>query len=175
MSYNSEFRTPLYKSDSPIQTQMSSKLRKFGISFPSKSPHTRQEFKEECDINTLMARYMRTGELPHVNLMSPEYFDSPGVDFHTHMNAVAQAKSLFAQLPSHVRNRFYNDPGQFIDFCSNPSNRVELAQMGLLSPEATRSALNPTPPSAPSAKAPPAPPAPPSVAPPAPPSPEGGA
>lgn len=158
MSYQPSNRTPLTSFNSnSFQSFFSDKPRSHALTFPPQSKHTRQEFKEECDINTLMARYMRTGELPHVNLIAPQYFEAAGVDFQTHMLAVAQAKSLFAQLPSEIRNRFYNDPGQFVDFCSEPSNRVELAHMGLLSPEATRSVLNPTPPLATAPKAAPAP------------------
>jgi len=159
MSYQPNNRTPLLPSKSHVISAYSSKPRSHSIIFPEISPFTRQEFKDECDINTLMARYIRTNEMPHVNILAPQYFDAAGVDFHTHMNAVAEAKSLFAQLPSSVRNRFRNDPGHFIDFCSDPGNRKEMAEMGLLSPSATREALRPSPPSAPPASAPPAPPA----------------
>jgi len=155
MSYSPSSRTPLI-SPSYFRSQYS-RISPVPISFPDVSPHTRQEFASECDINTLMARYIRTGGLPHVNLLAPQYFDAAGVDFHSQMNAVAEAKSLFAQLPSAVRNRFRNDPGHFIDFCSDPANRREMAEMGLLSPEATRKALTPAPPTAPTPKAPPAP------------------
>jgi len=147
MSYQPTNRTILTSLNSNhLQSNFSSKSLNHSLSFPSKSPHTRQEFKAESDINTIMARYIRTGELPHVNTIAPQYFEASGVDFQTHMQAIAEAKSLFAQLPSAIRNRFYNDPGQFVDFCSEPANRTELAHMGLLSPEATRSVLYPEPP-----------------------------
>jgi len=148
MSYQPSNRTKLFPSSSPITSQFSIKPR-VSLSFPDRSPFTRQEFKDESDINTIMGRYLRTGELPHVNLIAPQYFDSDGVDFQSHMEVIAQAKTLFAQLPSAIRSSFYNDPAHFVDYCSNPDNRVSLAQMGLLSPSATREALNPTPPTAP--------------------------
>lgn len=158
MSYQPSNRTTLYSHNpSNLQTHTTSKQLDFSIKFPPTSKHTRQEFKAECDINTIMGKYMRTGELPHVNLVAPQYFDASGVDFQTHMNAIAEAKSLFAQLPSAIRNRFYNDPGQFVDFCSEPANRTEMAQMGLLSPDVTRSILNPIPPTATTSKTAPAP------------------
>lgn len=158
MSYQPNNRTILFSHNPPnLQSHTSAKQLNFSISFPKTSKHTRQEFKAECDINTIMGKYMRTGELPHVNLVAPQYFDASGVDFQTHMNAIAEAKSLFAQLPSSVRNRFYNDPGQFVDFCSEPANRTEMAQMGLLSPDVARSILNPPPPTATTSKTAPAP------------------
>lgn len=143
MSIQSNNRTKLISPKNSITQLQHSIKQKHSLKFPLNSPHTRQEFKEESDINTIMSRYMRTGELPHVNSVAPQYFDASGIDFQTHMEAVASAKSLFAQLPSHVRARFFNDPGQFIDFCGEEGNRSELAHMGLLSPEATRKALTP--------------------------------
>jgi phage internal scaffolding protein len=62
------------------------------------------------------------------------------------MNFIAEAQSMFNDLPSSIRDRFANDPGTFLDFCSNDVNRKELAQMGLLSPEATSEALSMPPP-----------------------------
>jgi len=157
MSIQLSNRTKLISPKNSITQLQHSIKQKQSIAFPINSPHTRQEFKDESDINTIMSRYLRTGELPHVNLLAPQYFDASGIDFQTHMSAVADAKSLFAELPSHIRSRFYNDPGRFIDFCGDESNRTELAHMGLLSPEATRKALTPAPPTAPTPKAPPAP------------------
>lgn len=114
------------------------------ISFAANSPYTRQEFKDECDINTIMARYQHTGELPHINLSTPQFLDvSSSLQFQDSMNYVAEAQSMFAELPSTIRDRFRNDPGLFLEFCSNEVNRKELAHMGLLTPEATQEALYP--------------------------------
>jgi len=159
MSINLSLRTNLFTSPNPTLQLPNSIKSKFSLSFPLNSPHTRQEFRDESDINTIMARYLRTGELPHVNTIAPQYFDAAGIDFQTHMQSIADAKSLFAQLPSSVRFRFANDPGLFIDFCGDESNRPELARMGLLSPDAARKALHPTPPKPASAAPPTAPPA----------------
>lgn len=122
------------------------------LSFSAVSPFTRQEFKDECDINVIMRRYQSTGELPHLNLGSAQFLDvSASLQFQDSMNFVAEAQSMFNELPSAIRDRFYNDPGQFLDFCSNEANRVELARMGLLSPEATSAALSPSSPTSPTA------------------------
>jgi len=134
MSYNPENPT----STNPTFASAYSAKNRLAISFPENSPHTKQEFKAEADINTIMARYNRTGELPQINLVAPQYLDVTGMDFHAHMNAIREAQNLFDSLPSQVRNRFQNDPGSFIDFCGDPDNRPELAKMGLLSTEATK-------------------------------------
>lgn len=131
-------------------------------SFPAESRFTRQEFKDECDINSIMRRYQSTGELPHLNLGTAQFLDvSSSLVFQESMNFIAEAQSMFNDLPSAIRDRFHNDPSQFLEFCSNGDNRKELAQMGLLSPEATLEALSPSPPTTPTASAPPASAAPP--------------
>ncbi|AXH75311.1 MAG: internal scaffolding protein [Microviridae sp.] len=131
---SSKYNTPrpISISQPLIKSNYSPKL-KVSISFQQNSPFTKQSFKDECDINLLMARYMRTGELPNINERAPEYLDTTtGYDFQAAMQLVAEANSLFQDLPSRIRNRFQNDPAAFLDFCSDENNRPELAAMGLL-------------------------------------------
>lgn len=97
---------------------------------------TKQSFKDECDINRIMARYQSTGELPNLNNVEPQYLDCSEFDFQNHQNFIAGAFSMFNELPSGIRSRFENDPGKFLDFCSQEKNRPELAEMGLLRPNA---------------------------------------
>jgi len=122
---------------------------KVGITFPENSKVTKQEFKEESDINTIMAQYQRTGDLPHINEVAPQYLDATGHDFRTHMEFVAGAKELFGEMSSDIRSRFDNNPAKFLDFTSDPLNRVEMARMGLLSLDAQKAILNPPSPPAP--------------------------
>lgn len=103
------------------------------ISFPEQG-RTKQSFKDECDVNRIMSHYLATGEIPNLNEVAPQYLDVSGMDFQTHQNFIVGAREVFMELPSSLRNRFSNDPAQFLDFCSNPSNRAEMAQMGLLRP-----------------------------------------
>lgn len=144
MSYNPETPTNLAIDETPFRSAYGPKL-KTPITFPKNSSWTKQEFKAESDINTIMAQYQRTGELPKLNEVAPQYLDVTGMDFHTHMQQIREAQELFDQLPSSLRNRFQNDPGAFIDFTSDENNRPELARMGLLSTEATRAILAPSP------------------------------
>jgi len=96
---------------------------------------TKQSFRNECNINTLMAKYYNTGEMPVLNLQAPQYLDTTGVDYQEAMQFVAGANSLFQELPSSIRNRFQNDPAQFLDFTSRKENIPEMEQMGLLRPD----------------------------------------
>lgn len=95
---------------------------------------THQSFAEECDINTIVRRFGVTGELPDVRM--PTYGDFIEVtDFQSAMNAVVAARESFDLLPANVRAEFRNDPGLFVDFCSDEKNAERMAQMGLLSEE----------------------------------------
>lgn len=145
MSYNPEHRTQLLDiKKSPFLGAYSPKL-KITLSFPTNSPHTRQEFKEECDINNIMAQYMTTGEFFHINETAPQYLDCTGEDFRASMDYIAGAFSMFEELPASVRMQFDNDPAEFLDFCSQEKNRPELAAMGLLSDEAVQRMASPQP------------------------------
>jgi len=132
MSYQPNKPRPISTQQPLILSTYSPKSR-FTISFPENSPHTKQEFREECDINTIMKRYELTGELPNIAQAAPQYLDvSSASQFQESMEFVAGAKTLFGEMPSSIRNRFDNDPYQFLDFCSQEKNRPELAEMGLL-------------------------------------------
>lgn len=102
------------------------------LKFPRDSRWTKQSFKEECDINTIMARYQSTGEMPVLNQVAPQYLDATGFDFQAMQDKVVEARSLFASLPSLLRNRFANDPAQFLAYVADSSNHEEMRKLGLL-------------------------------------------
>ena len=59
-----------------------------------------QQFRDEADINIIMERFGRTGELIAPARM-PQYGDFNGVtDYHTAMNAVIEAQASFDGLPA---------------------------------------------------------------------------
>lgn len=95
---------------------------------------TQQNFKDECDINVIMERFGKTGQVP-ANMRIPTYEDFTGVsDFHSAMNAVREASENFMELPAKVRARFDNDPQLFLEFVSNDANRSEAEALGLVPP-----------------------------------------
>ncbi len=102
---------------------------------------TKQSFKEECDINTILKRFNVTGQLL-VGPLQPQYGDFSGVyDYQTALNAVIAAQDSFNALPAMLRNRFANDPAAFVDFCSDESNREEMIRLGLVIEKATQVAV----------------------------------
>ncbi len=107
------------------------------LHFPEKG-RTKQAMKAECDINNIMAKFQKTGTIEFVNKREPQYGDCTGLEFQSAMETVANARELFADMPSSIRRRFDNEPSQFLDFIQDPSNREEAIKMGLIKTEALR-------------------------------------
>lgn len=95
---------------------------------------TQQQFRDECDINTIAEKYGLTGEMPTVT--DPIYYgDFTGVfDYQTAMNQVVDAQRAFMTLPAKVRSRFDNDPQNLLTFLQDPENRREAEFLGILEP-----------------------------------------
>lgn len=97
---------------------------------------TRQEFAEECDINTIMERYEASGAITHVNTSNPVYMDVTELpDLRGAMDAMREASLAFYSLPAKVRREFDNDPQAFVDFAQAPENLEQMRTWGL-APEA---------------------------------------
>lgn len=98
---------------------------------------TKQSFRDECDINRIMARYQNTGVLEFVQKREARYADVSAVDYQEACNLVAGAQSMFHELPSALRARFDNDPAQLLAFLDNPSNLQEAIELGIVNPPAS--------------------------------------
>lgn len=97
---------------------------------------TKQSFKQECDVNTLLKKYRKTGLLEHVNMYQGRYENlSDPVDYQTALNLVLSATAAFDSLPSQVRKQFSNSPHEFLTFVNNPENESAMRDLGLLPPE----------------------------------------
>ena len=114
------------------------------IGFDPEKGRTKQSHKDECDINQIMARFQRTGAITHFNKFSAHYEDLTGFDYTEAMQQVAEAQSMFNELPSSLRDRFQHDPANFLDFVQNPDNATEARELGLLS-EDSQAGLPPVP------------------------------
>lgn len=97
---------------------------------------TQQEFADECDINNIMARYIKTGTVPMYLDRGMLDGDMHEMSYHDMQNVIADANSAFAVLPATVRASFDNDPAKFVDFALDDKNVNKLREWGMLSPEA---------------------------------------
>ena len=100
--------------------------------FHSEEPsRTKQSFKEEVDINTLVKRFGITGQMP-VPSRLPTYDDFTGIDdYQSALNVLMDASAAFDDLSADVRRKFDNDPQQFLEYVNNPDNRESLYDLGL--------------------------------------------
>lgn len=107
---------------------------------------TQQQFKDDCDINTIMERYGVTGELP-INVRQPLSEDFvEAFDFQSAQNALIEAKASFMEMPAKIRARFENDPAKFIAFFEDEANREEGERLGLINPKTPPAPAVDTPP-----------------------------
>lgn len=96
---------------------------------------TVQSGKDDADINNIVAKFMKTGVLPG-SIIPPTYDAFMDVfDFQSAMNATLFARQEFMKLDAKVRQRFGNDPQQFVEFCSDRSNLDEMRKLGLAVPK----------------------------------------
>ena len=102
------------------------------VFFPEDEGRTRQEMKNECDINRIMARYIKTGAIDHVAKHSGDYGDLSAMDYHTALNIQLKAEAMFQDLPATLRSELGNDPGAFLEFCADEANAESLEAHGLL-------------------------------------------
>lgn len=100
---------------------------------------TKQSEKEACDINNIMARFEKTGQLPEYIKENPQYGDFSDVgSFMEAQNIVAHAQAQFAALDAHIRQRFDNDPAKMLEFVEqaqqDQKKAEELVNLGLAVP-----------------------------------------
>ena len=106
----------------------------------------KQSFQKECDINNIMRKFEKTGQIPHLNNHTGGYGNYIGFeDYHTSLNKILAADEAFASLPAKVRTKFQNDPAHFLEFAQNPENLNEMREMGLAPPAPPEPSTDETP------------------------------
>lgn len=96
---------------------------------------TEQHHKASCDVNNILRKYDKTGLITHVNRSAASYGDFTEVnEYKVNLNMVMAAQDSFDELPSSIRKRFANDPGEFFEFVTNPANADEMVKLGLANP-----------------------------------------
>jgi len=115
-------------------------------------PITQQQFKDECDINKIMEKYQRTGQITHLARNQGIYADLTSLgDYQQSLQKVIDAENAFDTLPAKVRERFGNDPAGLLTFLADPQNKEEAIKLGLIekpkkAPTPTNEPNEPTPP-----------------------------
>lgn len=118
-----------------------------GITFNQPS-QTLQSFKDDADINCIIARYETTGVLvdPTVPVSrTPQFGDySDMPSYQEAQNVIVAANNAFMSLSSKIRERFGNDPAAYFDFVRNlkegSDEYVEAINLGIIDKPVNNSA-----------------------------------
>lgn len=125
-----EFKTP-YNHDREFESDRTAL-------FTPEESLTKQEFKDECDINIILERFMRTGEPPAMPM--PEHFmdATQQPTYHEMQTRIAEANDNFYLLPPALRADFQNDPTRWADAVMNAlatNDRGRLREIGIAAPD----------------------------------------
>ncbi len=95
---------------------------------------TKQSFKKECDINAIMARYQKSGIVDHINTHEAHYGETSAQSFTEAQFLIAEASSMFEELPSKARAYFQHDPKAFLSFMEGydpDKDKQQLIDLGM--------------------------------------------
>lgn len=82
---------------------------------------TKQSFREESDVNSIMRKYLSTGMITHLAAKPPQYGDFTNVDdYLSAMTRVRAAEADFQRLPATVRDYVDNDPAELVRLVNDP-------------------------------------------------------
>lgn len=105
---------------------------------------TQQQFKDDADINNIIARYEVTGML--VDPLTPvsrtpqfgDFSDMPS--YQEAQNVLVAAQNAFMDLPSDIREQFGNDPAKYFDFVQSlkegTADYQKAIELGMIEPKA---------------------------------------
>ncbi len=113
-----------------VRSQFTPRVRT-SIDFEGEKIVTQQHFKEEVDVNNIIAKFAQTGELP-VAREAQQYGYAPSQTFTEAMFIITEAKEEFAKLPSAARAAFGNDPAKYLDAATDAEQRPLFEELGLL-------------------------------------------
>lgn len=104
--------------------------------FTSQQPsRTKQSFAKDADINNIVARFLKTGQLPdnirEGGWTSQDFTQAPQ-DYQTALHQIRAAQSAFHALPAKLRDLFNNDPAQLEHWLANPKNKEQAIEYGLI-------------------------------------------
>lgn len=92
---------------------------------------TEQSFAYETDINNIVKRGVQSSLPPNINTPIFNSTFSPN-QYNDALNLIADAKSQFESLPSHIRKRFENNPEKLLAFVADDKNREEAISLGFI-------------------------------------------
>lgn len=95
---------------------------------------TQKQYKDDVDVNKIMARYKKTGQINHLrNAAQGTYMDLTQIpDLLTARLQILQAESAFQNIPPELRLKFQNKPENLIAYLKDSKNHEEAIHLGLM-------------------------------------------
>jgi len=92
---------------------------------------TDQSQAQQCDINLIVARYQKTGQLPPFR--EGAYLDvSEFSDYQESLNRAHALEEYFGSLPAKMRERYGNSPALFLHGIQTPEGYDDAVELGLI-------------------------------------------
>ncbi len=111
---------------------MTRRPRVFGYLPDDEPQKAKQEFKEECDVNTIVDMYKRGAPLP-VQIRPGQFADVSDLgDYKTALETVMEAEEVWNTLPLAVKEAAGGTAAGFVDFVNDPANADQLIELGLV-------------------------------------------
>lgn len=120
-----------------------------GMKIMNREPEKRalQEFRQDTNIRNIYKKYRKAGQNPLAGGFCPEDqqflsrfasncsdVSEVPVDYHQLCENKKRIEAAVDSLPGLVKKRFGNDPQRIIEFVSDPNNREEAIELGLIQP-----------------------------------------
>jgi len=108
------------------------------ISFKGDSKYvksrTKQAFKKECDINTILKKYKNQGvSIPLGMDPNATFGDFSDIgDYQTMIARLDDAHRMFMTMPAELRYKFGNDVSNLLEFIADDKNIPEAQELGIL-------------------------------------------
>lgn len=98
----------------------------------TKPSKTDQSQKKECDVNSIMRKFRKTGQITHLSQRQGVYADVSQIpDLMGAMEQISFVQSAFDALPSELRFKLQNKPENLVDYLNDPKNDEEAIKYGL--------------------------------------------
>lgn len=119
--------------DKPVVSDADKAKRKpYAVYFDEPS-RTMQSFKDESDINMIIARVRAGHDISNVAARTGQYGDFSNLpSYQDCLNTVNRATGMFNSMSSTVRERFNNDVATMVAFLQDPANLDEAVKLGLV-------------------------------------------
>lgn len=97
---------------------------------------TQQSLANECDVNVIVAKYLKTGDARIFNQRIAQWGDISDIgSYQECLQRNKEAAEAFATLPARIRDAYGNDPMRLADALGSPEERSKLIELGIIVPE----------------------------------------